>query len=105
MALADGSADTTKSLAPALFGVPGNHRPPSPGTTSAELDATRADLATLQKLGGTPARSILEQYGVGLNMVSGALLGFVYGAARGGAATSVTTWHLKCGASSESPGR
>jgi hypothetical protein len=48
-----------------------------------ELANCRADLATLQSLGGLSTRSVLEQYGPAFNMLSGAALGFVYGAARG----------------------
>ena len=48
-----------------------------------ELDNARADITTLQSLGGMTTRSVLEQYGAPLNMLSGATLGFLYGAARG----------------------
>ena len=48
-----------------------------------ELDNVRSDLQVLQGLGATPARSALEEYGAYLNMLSGALLGLVYGAGRG----------------------
>ena len=50
-----------------------------------ELDNCRADMATLRSasVAALSQRSVLEQYGPALNMLSGGALGGLYGAARG----------------------